>query len=188
MSSSRFPGKVLAPLGGRPVIDHVLDRVTSVLGAVVATSDDRSDDPLAEHVGRRGIPVFRGSLLDVFERFRRCLAAFPCAWFVRVCADSPRIDPDLLRRATACADRDLDLVTNVFPRTFPRGCSVEMVRAETFSRLVPATADQREHVTKIFYDHPDRYRILNFESDDATQASVNLCVDTPEDLRRLERA
>src|SRR5712675_887192 len=90
MSSARFPGKVLAPLDGEPIIAQVIKRVSQAVGRdriTVATSDDRSDDPLACYVDQLGISVYRGSLNDVFSRFRSCLEAYPCTWFFRVCAD-----------------------------------------------------------------------------------------------------
>ena len=187
MSSRRFPGKVLASLRGRPVIDHVVDRLASVLPVVVATSTDRTDDPLACHLQNRGVDCFRGPLDDVFQRFRLCLEQNPCRWFVRISADSPMMDPEIVRRAVSHAHRtDLDLVTNVHPRSFPRGRSVEMILSETYARIRPETDEEREHVTPAYYRHPERYRILNLVSDDAAQASENLCGDTPEDLRRLE--
>ena len=37
--SSRFPGKVLAPLAGRPLIEHVLQRVTGITSDVWITTN-----------------------------------------------------------------------------------------------------------------------------------------------------
>lgn len=191
MSSTRFPGKVLAPLVGTPVIDHVVDRVAQALpreALVVATSTERSDDPLAHHVERRGVGVFRGPLDDVVGRFQGCLEAHPCAWFVRVCADSPLLDPGLLRSMLPLARGDLDLVTNTFPRSFPKGLSLEVVRTSTFARLEPATLtpEQREHATRAYYDRPSAFRILNVSSGRPGLAEHSMALDTLDDLRRLE--
>lgn len=192
MSSTRFPGKVLAPLAGRPVIARLLDAPARVLPpgvTTVVTSTDASDDPLVAYLDRLGIPVFRGALDDVFGRFRGALAMFPCDWFVRLCADSPLLDPAVLEQGVrlAAAD-DLDLVTNVFPRTFPKGMSVEILRSSRFLSIDDSTlgADHREHVTRCYYDHPERFRIRNFESGDPRAADTSMAVDSIEDLRRLE--
>ena len=191
MSSARFPGKVLAPLGGRPLLDHLVDRLKRVLSQeliVVATSDEGTDDPLAVHASKLGVSVFRGPLDNVFERFRLCLGQFPCAWFFRICADSPLLDPSLLPRIAARAEDGVDLVTNVFPRTYPKGHSVELLRTETYVRLdsQALSAEEREHVTKVYYNHPDQFRIVNVESGDSSLSRLNFCVDTPEDLSRLD--
>lgn len=193
MSSSRFPGKVLAPLAGRPVVDHVVERVAKALGpdrVVVATSTESSDNPLVHHLVACGTTVFRGDLEDCVSRYQACLRAHPCDWFVRICADSPLTDPDLIQRVVDYGDRrDADLVTNRQRRTFPVGQSVEMVRSQTFLKLNPSelTPEQREHATAVFYDHPEDYRIVNLESDNPSLGELHLAVDTPEDLRRLDK-
>jgi spore coat polysaccharide biosynthesis protein SpsF len=93
MTSRRFPGKVLAPFRGRPVVSHVLERVASAVSRdriVLATSREPSDDPLALFVEREGFAVFRGPSMT-WSRFQRCLEAFPCAWFARISTDSPAL-------------------------------------------------------------------------------------------------
>jgi spore coat polysaccharide biosynthesis protein SpsF len=191
MSSARFPGKVLAPFDGRPLIACVIDQVRSAVGeanVVLATSADATDDPLAAYVASLGIAVFRGSLDDVMGRFQACLKAHPCEWFYRVCGDSPLLDPALLSRADALRGDDVDLVTNVFPRTFAKGQSVELLRATTFAALDAGTvtSELREHVTQVYYERPHAFRIVNFASDTAP-AEPNMTVDTVDDLHRLSR-
>lgn len=189
MSSRRFPGKVLAPFQGRPLIRHVVERVARALPAqdvIVATSTHPSDDPLACYLQDKGIICFRGPLDDVVARFQACLQAHPCDRFFRISADSPLIDPALVGRLMEEAAGDEDLVTNVFPRTFPPGQSLELIRSATFSRLEAEelSPEQREHVTLVFYDHPERYTIRNVRAPGPSgEAAV---VDTVEDLQRLE--
>lgn len=194
MSSRRFPGKVLAPLNGQPIIVRVISQIAQTLPQeqiTVATSTEQSDDPLASYVQQIGVSVYRGPLDNVFERFQLCLREHPCAWFFRVCADSPLLDHKLLKTMLQYANDDrTDLVTNVQVRTFPRGCSLEMINSETFARIDASqlqSADQKEHATKVFYDHPEDFEIINIESGDPELAKVSWAVDTLEDLLRLER-
>ncbi len=193
MSSKRFPGKVLAELNGRPVIDHVIARVAEVMpreNIVVATSSNPGDDILARHFGPSGVSVYRGPLENVFERFRLCLKKYPAPWFLRVGADSPLLDANLLKHLLGYRHRsDIDLVTNIFPRTFPVGLSLEMVYAKTFSAINPESlsAEEQEHLTKVYYRNPQKFRILNVESCNPDLAAMNFSVDTPEDLERIEK-
>lgn len=193
MSSSRFPGKVLAPFLGRPMIDHVVASVSAAISPdaiVVLTSTDKTDDPLAAYGERQGWNVFRGPLDNVFERFRLCAERLPCDWILRVCADSPLLDPELARSAIGTAvGGPWDVVTNVFPPTFPIGQSVEVVRwkpmqAVDADRLSP---EDLEHVTRFFYSHPEEFRILNLQAGEHHTLEPGCAVDTIEDLRRLER-
>lgn len=194
MSSSRFPGKMLAPFNGRPIIANVISQVAQVIPKdliTVATSTEESDDPLVYYVTGIGISVYRGPLHDVFERFQGCLRKFPCEWFFRVCGDSPLLDVESLKTLLRYASRrDIDLVTNVQVRTFPIGHSAEMLNSSTFAgidlgRLSPK---EKEHVTKVFYNNPEEFRIVNIESDDPGMARISYAVDTLEDLIRLERS
>jgi spore coat polysaccharide biosynthesis protein SpsF len=194
MSSRRFPGKVLAPFRGLPIIDHVVAAVGRALpGAplTVLTSDEPSDGPLAAYLATREIRCFRGSREDVLDRFRRCLAEHgDCEWVMRLCADSPVLSEVVLRAVAArlgAAAKRLDLVTTIAPRSFPRGQNAEIVRASTLRSLEGRDLEpaDREHVTRYLHRHPARFRIVNVSSGKPELSELNLCVDTVEDLQRL---
>lgn len=192
MSSKRFPGKVLSRFRGSTVLGHVVERAAGAVprqDVVVATSLEGSDDPVAAEASRAGAAVFRGPLEDVFSRLQACLAAHPCDWFFRVSADSPLIDPAILRAMLPLAKPGVDLVTNVHPRTFPKGQSAELLNAASFARLAdaPLTAEQREHVTPYLYENAGRFNIVNLASGRPDWPGEPLTVDTPEDSERLQR-
>lgn len=193
MSSSRFPGKSLAPFRGRPILKWVAEAACAAVPAecvVVATSDEASDDPLAEYARNGcGLAVFRGSRLNVLQRFQQASRQYPSRWILRVNGDSPMLNPAVLQAVLAHQDReDLDLVTTIFPRTFPRGQNAELIRADALRQLDAASlsAEETGHVTGAFYADPDHYRILNVESSDSRLAMMSFAVDTVEDLQRLE--
>jgi spore coat polysaccharide biosynthesis protein SpsF len=192
MSSRRFPGKVLAPFHGQPLIQHVLRSAKAAVGTenvAVLTSDQRSDDPLAAYLEKLQVPVFRGPLDDVFDRFRQAAERWPCERFIRICSDSPLLCTDLLKDAIAKSTLlTADLITNVNPRTFPKGQSLEIVNTATFLAINPEdlTDHDREHVTPIFYRRRNHYQILNLRSPDSHWSEIGTTVDTLDDLRRLE--
>ena len=192
MSSKRFPGKVLAPFNGIPILTCVIERVDRVIPLsriVILTSTHQSDDPLVCYMQNAGISVHRGALENVFARFQSCLREYPCSWFFRICADSPRLDNAILQTMLIKNDKsDVDLITNVFPRTFPKGQSVEMLNTDTFAGidLQGLTSEQQEHITRAYYEKPDEFKIINVESSDRSLATINFSVDTVEDLHRLQ--
>lgn len=186
MSSARLPGKVLREVGGRPLLEHLLrrlDRCEGLDAVLVATSVDRSDDPLAEFCRARGVEVFRGALEDVAGRFLGALERHPATACVRLSADSPLLDPALVDRAVReFLAGGWDLVTNVHPRSFPKGQSVEVLAPSLLRARHPAMdAEDREHVTRAFYRSPGGLRILNLAGD-RDLSGIQLSVDTPEDL------
>jgi len=190
MSSRRVPGKVMRTVAGKPLLQYLLERVSRakrVDGVVVATSDQVEDDLVASHCASTNVACCRGSLTDVAGRFARALEAHPAARFVRISGDSPLIDPQVIDEGIELfASAPCDMVTNVFPRTFPAGQSVEILHTSVFLRTVErmATPEDREHVTPYFYRHSHEFRIRNFTAP-RDLSGIHVAVDTHEDMRRF---
>lgn len=172
------------------MLQYVLEslaRVDSLAETIVATSTDPSDDSIADFCERRGTPCFRGTLDNVAERYLQAARAHGFSAFARVSGDSPLLDPRLVLRALALfAEREIDLATNVYPRTWPPGMSVEVLQSQTFGRVVGELSDpgDREHVTSYYYRHAEQFRIVNFGRD-VPRLDVHLSVDTLDDFERL---
>lgn len=191
MSSRRLPGKVLREIRGAPLLQYVVERLARAERAgpvIVATSYGREDDAVAAFCERRGLPCHRGPLDDVASRFLGVATEHRLDAIVRVSADSPLIDREVVERVVdAYTAARPDLATNVYPRTFPRGESVEVIAVGALRRARDETADayDLEHVTPFFYLHPERFTIRNVSADQ-DQGQRSLAVDTAEDLERLE--
>jgi spore coat polysaccharide biosynthesis protein SpsF len=189
MSSRRFPGKVLAPFRGEPIVVHVVRAAGAAVGdanVVVVTSDEPSDDPLAAYLGSIGVACFRGPLDDVAERFRLCARAHPCDWVLRLSADSPLLDPDELAAVVRAAGEGIDVASTAISEGDTHGRNAELVRTSALLELDPAELSDhdREHVTPFFYAHPERFRLLPVEL--PPRDGGPLTVDTVADLARLE--
>lgn len=181
MSSARVPGKVLRPLAGRPLLGHLLDRLRRLeMPLVVATSDHPSDDPIARFCAAEGVAVHRGPLDDVAARVIGAARAHGLDPIVRVSGDSPLMDPAVILRAVELWEPGT-LVTNVRPRSFPTGQSVEVFEVAALESA-EMTLEAREHVTTTLYD---RLRVRNF-SHRTDLSGLRLTLDTEEDAARLE--
>lgn len=196
MSSTRLPGKVMADLGGQPLLGHMLARVrcAKTLDAVwVATTANAADDPVASFCASRGVPVFRGDEVDVLGRFAGAAAAARGDVIVRLTADCPMTDPALIDEAVArrAAGR-FDYLSNAGERTFPDGLDIEV-----FTRAALDEADRdarlpfhREHVTPylrtgLYADIPTgRFEVGNVEAP-ADFSHLRWTVDTADDLERV---
>jgi spore coat polysaccharide biosynthesis protein SpsF len=189
MSSRRFPGKVLAPFRGEPIVLHVVRAATGAVGegnVIVATSHERSDDPLAAYLVSIGVPCFRGPRDDVLERFRLCALANPCEWVLRLSADSPLLDPSELSAVVATAAAGIDVASTTLSDLDTHGRNAELIRTSVLLALDASelSVHDREHVTPFFYANPERFRLTSVDL--PARAGGPLTVDTVEDLARLE--
>jgi len=189
--SQRFPGKVLADFRGKKILTHVLESVGEGCGrenVVLATSDTSQDDPVAGFAAGAGWRVHRGSLENVWSRFREVAKTTQADWIIRICADSPLMSPALIQTMMGLVQPDLDLVTNVHPRSFPRGHSVEILNQRLFreEKYFPQTDGDREHVTPQLYRMAG-VRILNHLNPTGDQSPLAWSVEEPGDIGRLEK-
>lgn len=190
-SSQRLPGKVLMRLRDRPMIGHLCDGLAharTLVEFVLATSTDSSDDAVANYARERNISCFRGSLTNVAERMLAAAHSANADVLVRLGGDSPLLDPALVDRAVDLfIVHRADLVTNVRPRSFPKGQSVEVMTTAALAIAVAhmSTAAEREHVTPYLYAHHDQFMICSFSAAQP-RPEVQLSVDTPEDFARCE--
>jgi spore coat polysaccharide biosynthesis protein SpsF len=181
--SRRLPGKVLARLRGRTLLEHAILRLrTGGLPVIVATTDRAADDAIVNEARRMGIDVFRGAEDDVLSRFLGAASAFGLTTIVRATADNPLVDPD-------APARSLEVWRNVpadhvVERGLPMGAAVEVVRVSALERSATLIHDpyDREHVTS-FIRRDVRFRALRaMAPGDRRRPGLRLTVDTAEDL------
>tara|TARA_B100000902_G_C27309089_1_gene917281 strand:- start:2389 stop:3018 length:630 start_codon:yes stop_codon:yes gene_type:complete len=193
MTSNRFPGKVLSPFLGKPLIDHIIEKIKKTRfysTIILATTDDKADDPLSIYAKHLGLKVVRGSQNDVVERYALVLDNYNCDAFFRVCGDSPLLLPHLFDYAVSIYENNpCDLITNVFPRTFPAGMSVELFKTETFIKTKKKiiNQDEKEHLSKYFYRNSKNFLIHNIECASSIDMDFKLAVDELSDLKKIEK-
>lgn len=195
MGSTRLPGKVLADVGGRPMLARVVERTArarSIDQVVVATSTLSTDDPIAEWCADNAWACHRGSEADVLDRYYGAACAHNADAIVRITSDCPLIDPGVLDDCIAHY-RDgqpaLDYVANFLPdRTFPRGLDCEVVSFAALARTwrEDDRPEWREHVTEYILHHSERFRLGGWMTD-PNRSHERWTVDTPEDLELIRR-
>lgn len=190
--STRFPRKVLATLQGRPMLAHIIERLsraTLVDRTVVATTDGAADDEVAALAAAHGAGVTRGSEHDVLSRYVLAAREHGADVIVRITADCPLIDPvivDAVLRARA--EHDADYASNVEPPTFPEGYDCEALTAACLARVdrEAKLGYEREHVTVRVREHLADFRTAHV-AHDPDLSWMRLTVDVPADLARVGR-
>ena len=139
MSSTRLPGKVLADIQGKPLLERVLERVRAVSAIdriIVATTTCAEDEILIDWLNERNELSFRGDEHDVLDRYYQCARLYEPEFIVRVTADDPLKDPEIIAHAMAlCADSpSIDYVSNTLAPTYPEGLDIEVLRFRALER------------------------------------------------------
>lgn len=188
--SSRLPNKVTAELvPGLSLLECLLDRVKhceSITEIIVATSELDRDNSIEAIACKTEVRCFRGSEGDVLSRFMGAVGQDSDSIVVRVCADSPLHDSQVI---DACVTKftelqdSIDYLSNMHPETFPFGMSVEVFSSAVLQRLDSLTErpELREHVTPMAYSRPDLFRTANYAYREDL-SFYRFVVDFPEDL------
>jgi len=188
--STRLPGKVLADVAGRSMLARVCERLgrAGTIGRViVATTTEPADRAVAAECARLGVPCFRGSEWDVLGRYHGAATSCGAEIVVRVTADCPLIDPEVVDRVVlAFLDARPDYASNTLERTWPRGLDTEVFPAAALARAhrEARLPHEREHVTPHFYCGPQQFR-LQPVTGPGRLGHLRWTVDTPDDLRLI---
>lgn len=171
-TSSRLPGKSLADVWGKPLIERVHDRVKAadLEQIVYAIPDTAANDTLAYCIQERGWNIYRGPEDDVLGRYVGAARAFDADPIVRLTADCPLLDPGVVNGVVNLfRTGEYEYVSNTLERTFPDGLDVECVSRAALIAADESTQDpfEREHPMEFITRHPDRFRLgnLRFEHD-----------------------
>lgn len=192
-SSTRLPGKVLLPLGGKTVLEQVIDRVAkaSCIGElVIATSQDRSDDRICELCSKIGVNFFRGSLNDVLDRYYQAAKKFGSKYICRITSDCPFIDPEIIDRvADKYFEMKCDYIsTGRIVTTFPDGMDTEIFSFESLERAWRESSlpSEREHVTPYIWKNTDKFKISELKND-VDLSRFRLTIDEPADYELAQK-
>jgi spore coat polysaccharide biosynthesis protein SpsF len=192
-TSTRLPGKVLMELGGRPMLARQLERLArcrAVDDIVVATTVNATDDPVIAVAREAGVRWFRGSEADVLGRYAGAAREAQADVVIRSTADCPLIDPEIVDRVVGTlvdGRTELDYVSNVVRRTYPRGLDVEALWRDTLERVdrMAASRPAREHVTWFVHSERPELFAIGSVTDAEDHSDLSWTVDTAEDMERV---
>ncbi len=184
--SSRLPSKVMKDIEGKTALEQMLNRVsksTRIDEIVVATTINREDIPIVRLVSELGYRVFVGSSDDVLDRYYQVSKLIRPEYVIRLTSDCPLFDWRLLDTAIDELEEDSDDLCS-YTETFPDGEDLEIIR---FSALEDAwrnanLASEREHVTIYIKNHPEKFKLQNYECKIGNLKEERWTLDEKEDL------
>lgn len=173
LASSRFPGKALADLSGKPMIQRLTDRIlfsSHVNKVVLATTNLKSDDKLIEWAKSNNIEFYRGSSSDVLGRIQAAVQFFKINNVVEVLGDNPLVHSDLIDAAVELHIKSnsdyVATLTNEYPqlnedfKKFPIGIRVQVITSRALRRCESLAKKDyyREHATSFIAENPKLFK------------------------------
>jgi len=188
-NSKRFPNKVLADLNGKPVIDHVFERISQFTNQYMLLIPE-GDTRLITWAKKMHTPYFEGPEEDVLGRFWKCAMTYKFQWMARVTADCPLLNPAYLGYVISAGQQGAHFASNCI-KPCPDGWEVEYFNIEVLKWAHEnATGEDREHVTTFIKKNLDSFKAKGwrFNSVDTELHDwvPKLSVDTKEDLKRIK--
>jgi len=165
IGSIRLPGKVLKKICEREILDYVISRVKKskkIDEVIVATSTLKKDDVINDFCLKKNCVVFRGSEIDVLDRFYQCAKKHSGDIIVRLTADCPLVDWNVIDYyIDYYLNNDIDYVVNSwFKNAYPSGFDVEVFSFDTLERYWKYEKDvsKREHVCSYIKEHKEMFK------------------------------
>lgn len=193
MTSSRLPGKVMLPADGKPMLEHLVNRLRaapSIAKVVIATTGNAADAPLVALAERLGVISFCGSEPDVMQRVLGAAEFVGADIIVGVTGDCPLIDPLVTEQVIRLfRNNSCDYATNGHIPTYPEGLGVQVYRRTTLERSAKMTTDsvEHEHVTLHMRRHPEVFRHIYLPAPpDQHWPALHLSLDEEADYRLLK--
>jgi len=189
--SSRFPSKVLQKISGKTIVSLIYERLSKskiIDKTIIATSNDKKDNFLYSHLIKKDIRVFRGSEKNVLDRFYNASLKYKPKWIVRITADCPLIDIDVVDKVIINAKKNnVDLSFNTSPPSFPDGYDAECFsfKALKIAHKYAKKNYEIEHVTPYLRFNKKIKKInYNYKKD---YSKLRLTLDTKEDLKVIKK-
>lgn len=191
MTSERFPGKSMALIHGKPMLEYVIRRckkISHVNKIIVAVPDTPESEPMLALAKRLGVSNFCGSEKNVLERYYHAAKFFKLDLIMRITADCPLINPVVCTQVLELALwRKTDYCSNIHPtRTYPKGLDCEVFTFDTLecANLMADSSHDLEHVTPWMQREDALKTACVMQKED--RSADNWCVDYPVDIQRIE--
>jgi len=192
MQSSRLPGKVLKSVLGKPLLGYLVDRIRRsvyVHDIVIATTLNEKDIEIVDFCKNYKVNFYRGSEDDVLSRYFESSVEFKANHIVRICSDSPLLDPLILDEMLEIyfENGPYDYLSNTINQTYPIGMNIEIFPFAilNFLHLNCSKEYEREHVTPYIYTHPKMFKIYKKQLN-KDFSHLRLTVDEREDFYLVE--
>ena len=166
--SKRLPSKILLKIDNKRILEHLIKRLKKIKiknKIIIATTKNKSDKIINKIAQNNDCYTFNGPSLNVLKRYYQAAKNFKLDVIVRVCSDSPFMDPAIIEKAIRIfKTKKYDYVSNIIRPTYPAGMSVEVFSFDTLKKVQNSKTNnlEKEHVTPYIYRNYKKFKIKNF--------------------------
>lgn len=190
IDSTRLHGKIFKKLNGISVLECLFEQLkySKLLNEkIIATTTNEEDDLIENFAKKKNIKFFRGNVLDVLDRYFQCAKQYSLENIVRITADNPFIDPQIVDSViNLYTTGKFDYVNNFLKRSYPTGTEVEVFSFKVLEKAwnTATKPSEREHVTPFFYNNPALFSLgcLEYKED---LSKFHWTVNREEDLEMI---
>ena len=199
MTSTRLPGKVMLNAAGKPLLEHMIERLQRIQGInniIIATTVNNSDNCVVDLADALGVLFFRGSENDVLGRVLKAAQFFGTDIIVEITGDNPLIDPGIASSVVEAflqREDNIDYVANDIgcyrddvDVTFPLGFNTKVFKRKLLERVERLTdhPEDREHVVNYICKNPQVFSFYNVTAEEKYRRNdIRLTVDVYEDYQ-----
>jgi len=190
LGSTRFPEKVLKKILNKPMLIILLKRLSlakTLNKIIVAIPKNKKNNKLGALIKKNKFSCFRGSELNVLERYYKTAKKYKADIIVRVTSDNPLTDPNLIDKIVSKLKKEKrDYVNSSFPN-YPLGIGAEAFTFKAISKIIHLAKSKyhKEHVTSYFRANKKNYKISKLDGL-KVYAKYRLTIDVPLDFKVVE--
>ena len=192
MNSSRLPGKVMMPLCGKPIVEHIYDRlknVNYVKKVLVVTTDHPSNEILKKFLVTKKIDFYsHNNENDIVGRICNAISKYNSNYILKINSDCPLVDPFLINKlVNKLLENKIDIATNHFFPTYPLGYSFEILSRQIIfwcQKNLKSDYD-REYMINWIKENQSQFKTLSISSEKKLDNFI-LTVDTLEDYKIIK--
>lgn len=168
VNSKRLPGKILMPVFGKSLLQHLLERLKklkTIDDLIVATTKHKLDDQTAKIAKLINVKIYRGDEHNVLKRYYDCAKINKSSVIIRVTADCPLIDIKYINELLKIfLKNDYDYLSNLDLNYLPDGfhCEIFNFRSLEKAQKLAKSKFDREHVTSFLWSNPKIFSIHHY--------------------------
>lgn len=194
MGSSRLPGKVLKKICKKTILELIYERLTNISNVksiILVTGSLEQNKQLIDEAKKINLDYFCGNEENILDRFFNASKKYPSDNIIRVLADCPLVDFELINKALQIFNNnEFDILSIARKRTFPHGLDFEIFKKKAldtswkdkFNEIGNFDEFQSSFINPVKYMLEDKkfinYDLINNEN----LSNIRLTVDFPEDF------